>query len=1086
VAHSGALLAVVCAGAFAAQGTVASAGYPAIAFGRLLLEDCGGGVGAGAPGGAGAGVGYLDDGCDYDGEGGGGKDDGHDDDHDDHDDDDDDDDGDGASVSSAVAGGGGGSVRGRRLAAERSRLAAARAVRRRAERRTREGGGALAAQRAVGTLLAYALLLALLKGLLLLPVFCLTTPEGDAGAPPVLSWQPHCPEQQQSWVGVYPNAAKWGVIDATYFAKQDSGDTASSRLFLNGVQRAANGSSTAGGGAGGGGAVFGGEHAFALENPFLYRTKWDALVVLAALLFRRLLQRTGRWQRRRAGAAGGGARAALAALLDLQVRREWRGFHARLAPPAAAALAHAGAVRRGRRAAAGALAAHSAADEAKPGACCYTATIVLQVLTLLYIVFFFGAMSAVQSDTDGGTSIAQQLSDNSFSSAMVGAVFVQLAGLILERVAMKLRSASLKLALQLLTVLVVHWACCIGVPTLSQTPTYDNGALVTFYLLQCAYMALGAKQLRDGYPVWSQGPGGSLTSRGDGPLQWYVFQAYMAAPFAFEMRALLDWVTTPTSLDLPMWMRVDEVYARLFLVKCNMRYRRDNHFVLQGHKAQPWTGKLGGGFGRFAVLVAILVGPMYLFSSGAAGQVANPVTGVTISVRLYDQTDRRFNLYEATVRTLVTLTDEATGTAALPAALQTREPKAALAKYGDAALVQLAGFRAPAGSKWGISPPWSDGLADSLARYKGDGDGKEGGGGMRWTVDASFSRALPDTAKTVQLTQRSWAVTEEERWLLLQALSPGGLRPRNATTAAQEAEAAVHGAGAGADAVLDGVLRKIQRRSGFAPGGRAAGGGGGGVSTGGSGGGGSGYLEASPVPVREAFFPVLYVRSDASAVHWKLNGPSDARPPDFAAEPIDLTLQALPDAHAAPAGAGAGAGGSANNATALPSLLWWRASLPAGGAEEKESIHELCRARYADSSATGEEGDGDIGVCLVLISQGVVTSLALLGLASYSVTTLYSFIVVTIGALVKGALRGNADNIIYSELPSPQELIDLCEGIFVTRSQRYAGHLKDEVRLYETLVKLLRSPEMLLRIAGTDSIHLLPEKKDAKKKAKAD
>ena len=60
--------------------------------------------------------------------------------------------------------------------------------------------------------------------------------------------------------------------------------------------------------------------------------------------------------------------------------------------------------------------------------------------------------------------------------------------------------------------------------------------------------------------------------------------------------------------------------------------------------------------------------------------------------------------------------------------------------------------------------------------------------------------------------------------------------------------------------------------------------------------------------------------------------------------------------------------------------------------------------------------------------------------------------------------------------------MDICEGIYIVRIQAYAGHLRDEVRLFETLIKLYRSPQMLLRITGADVINLAPPRTPPKAK----
>ena len=49
----------------------------------------------------------------------------------------------------------------------------------------------------------------------------------------------------------------------------------------------------------------------------------------------------------------------------------------------------------------------------------------------------------------------------------------------------------------------------------------------------------------------------------------------------------------------------------------------------------------------------------------------------------------------------------------------------------------------------------------------------------------------------------------------------------------------------------------------------------------------------------------------------------------------------------------------------------------------------------------------------------------------------------------------------------PDDLLSLCEGIRIARLNDglgHTGHLKDEIKLFSTLIRLYRSPQMLLRI----------------------
>ena len=42
------------------------------------------------------------------------------------------------------------------------------------------------------------------------------------------------------------------------------------------------------------------------------------------------------------------------------------------------------------------------------------------------------------------------------------------------------------------------------------------------------------------------------------------------------------------------------------------------------------------------------------------------------------------------------------------------------------------------------------------------------------------------------------------------------------------------------------------------------------------------------------------------------------------------------------------------------------------------------------------------------------------------------------------------------------------QGIFAVRSERYAGHLRDEKELFLLLIRLYRSPDMLVRVTGEE------------------
>lgn len=82
--------------------------------------------------------------------------------------------------------------------------------------------------------------------------------------------------------------------------------------------------------------------------------------------------------------------------------------------------------------------------------------------------------------------------------------------------------------------------------------------------------------------------------------------------------------------------------------------------------------------------------------------------------------------------------------------------------------------------------------------------------------------------------------------------------------------------------------------------------------------------------------------------------------------------------------------------------------------------------------------------------------------ASYNVLSFYIAFVLVIGRYIRTFISGEVERVIYTEMPRPKKLLNLCEGIKISR---YKKDLEREDQLYYVLIDLLRSPEMLKMIA---------------------
>mmetsp|Transcript_210 Transcript_210/g.187 ORF Transcript_210/g.187 Transcript_210/m.187 type:complete len:154 (+) Transcript_210:136-597(+) len=105
------------------------------------------------------------------------------------------------------------------------------------------------------------------------------------------------------------------------------------------------------------------------------------------------------------------------------------------------------------------------------------------------------------------------------------------------------------------------------------------------------------------------------------------------------------------------------------------------------------------------------------------------------------------------------------------------------------------------------------------------------------------------------------------------------------------------------------------------------------------------------------------------------------------------------------------------------------------------------------------EGD-TMTVCLVneYALGSIFSSLGSLGFIGIYVT-----VVLAVGRIVRELFDKVSQRVIYEEMPNPDDLREICNAIYIARME---GNYKKEYRLYNTLIRLYRSPEMLLKLTG--------------------
>jgi hypothetical protein len=89
----------------------------------------------------------------------------------------------------------------------------------------------------------------------------------------------------------------------------------------------------------------------------------------------------------------------------------------------------------------------------------------------------------------------------------------------------------------------------------------------------------------------------------------------MAVPFLFELRALMDWMWTDTSMTLWDWLKMEEIFGSIFQLKCERRRESENPQP-NGQEKKPLFKYLTGG-GGLLLFTVIAWFPWIIFALGS-------------------------------------------------------------------------------------------------------------------------------------------------------------------------------------------------------------------------------------------------------------------------------------------------------------------------------------------------------------------------------------------------------------------------------------------------------------------------------------
>ncbi|XP_072918459.1 piezo-type mechanosensitive ion channel component 2 [Hemitrygon akajei] len=191
----------------------------------------------------------------------------------------------------------------------------------------------------------------------------------------------------------------------------------------------------------------------------------------------------------------------------------------------------------------------------------YALMFLIDVINFTIIVFGYWAFGKHTAVAD----ITESISEDHVPHVFLVMVLVQFASMVVDR-ALYLRKTVLgKVVFQVVLVLGIHFWMFFILPGITERRFNQNQIAQLWYFVKCIYFGLSAYQIKCGYPNRVLG---NFLTKSYNYFNLFLFQGFRLVPFLMELRAVMDWVWTDTTLSISSWICVEDIYANIFILKC--------------------------------------------------------------------------------------------------------------------------------------------------------------------------------------------------------------------------------------------------------------------------------------------------------------------------------------------------------------------------------------------------------------------------------------------------------------------------------------------------------------------------------------
>ena len=629
----------------------------------------------------------------------------------------------------------------------------------------------------------------------------------------------------------------------------------------------------------------------------------------------------------------------------------------------------------------------------KPGKENYTLGTVAQMITCI-LVFFTPQMTDsrlnILSDTASTSTLSAITGNSPFDKQIVLMLMYHILIMIVDRTALLYQNLRLKFALHCIVTVICHLYIFIYVQMISDRWIQDNVLLLMYYLLQLMFLVSSGSQIRYGYCVF---PTTGQTEDDDyNACSSVLYKLFRGVPLLHEMRSIFNWICAETSLDMFMWMQMDDLYATLAIVKYNMSYRERDSETLSGKNEQPFLWKFLYGWLIFAGFLLLLLGPIFAFSplnpSTEPNSVLEASLAFSISVQSVESSTTNklpsitYKTYQSVNQADIISVDPGTEI------YKCFEEQADSYKFKQAidtgeGSMQLIRFPSFSDSLWSLTPRAIVDLRERLLNSSFE---------MRLHMKYGFSRSKPIQQNIIG-NDLSIDITKEHRCIMAARLGATNTSLHmalcNSTFIGNSSEVPL-------------IFVDTEKDTNF-------------------------YQPILRLPSTAADAqPIVMTKPrELFGIGLELKGSNTGNISQWTRDPVS---------HPDP-------------------TLWWSSKLkyawPSDQCRDAEALRGgVVFAIFSDAAPAG-------------------AARAILSFLGGGLLPVYIFLVGTVATQVRYFLFNPIYNVPYSEIPYPERLLEICEGIQIMRVSGYEGHRRDEVVTYKFLLEVIRSSFLLSRLTNS-------------------